>query len=257
MLRLTLRTLKTLRTLRALKRRWSAQPSPPQTRRGRFSNKPAPLSAAEIAAVRAMPPPLPGNRARLAWDRAIYQMTVPDPDWPKRFDPMLVPVGDLDDDAALRLLDRLGAVAQSADIDITKLVNGDGAYGVFWIKDRDIELGINQSLSSGAATLAHELGHAFDPWIDDHTVENMDVYGQFEMVAQMAAATVCAEHGFDLRWRTDAYVLHWCRGGVSPLDEVIFARGQLSAAMIFNKMGIRPTYYDDQARRLAQRICRR
>ena len=63
------------------------------------------------------------------------------------------------------------------------------------------------------ASLAHELGHFMDPWLQANW-EWYDSYpyeGDIEIVAQMAAAIFADWYGIDLLANTDGYLSYWAR----------------------------------------------
>ncbi len=63
------------------------------------------------------------------------------------------------------------------------------------------------------ASLAHELGHFMDPWLQANW-EWYDSYrneGDIEIVAQMAAAIFADWYGINLLANTDGYLSYWAR----------------------------------------------
>lgn len=118
------------------------------------------------------------------------------------------------------LADFLCGVALAAGIEIRREPLSDGMHGYLRRSENVIVIDTEQSGAMAAKVLAHELGHAFDPWL----IENPDKYaahrGDCEAVAESVAFVVCSAFGLDAGLSAVGYVASWTDGNADRVRDL-------------------------------------
>lgn len=207
----------------------SAADTQPRQRDGKFARRPLPKVPKHSLDNRSVFGKIADkladqSRERLDVEPPLFQrlrriLTNPNPvRSPKRAeDPCRVPVDVGDTELAGRAIVRLSKQAQMLGIVVEGGICEDGSLGVFCPPDNGnanatIRLDKRQNTLSALSTLAHELGHAFDPWTRQVPKEHWEsIRPSSEVVAQLVSREVCRKLGVDNRLRTAAYVNNWTK----------------------------------------------
>ena len=105
-----------------------------------------------------------------------------------------------------------------------------------------------QSLDAKMTSLAHEMGHYMDPWLQSNW-EWYDRYrheGDIEIVAQMAAAIFADWYGINILRNTDGYLTTWARQSKARREGTV---GDLLERASISGLGLLPRT-DDVAHEL-------
>jgi len=123
--------------------------------------------------------------------------------------------------APVGMLDLLERSASDAGLRIEyRMPEIVGAHGYLQRSQSLIVIDPDQSPAMRAKVLAHELGHAFDPWL----IENPDAYsahrGDCESVAEATAFVLCSVYGIDAGPSAVGYIAAWLDGNASRVREL-------------------------------------
>jgi len=118
------------------------------------------------------------------------------------------------------LADQLCAVAMASGLEIRREALSGGMHGYLRRSENLIAIDTACSGAMAAKVLAHELGHAFDPWL----IENPDDYsahrGDCEAVAESVAFVVCSAFGLDAGPSAVGYVASWTEGDADRVRDL-------------------------------------
>ncbi len=118
------------------------------------------------------------------------------------------------------LADFLCGVAMAAGLEIRREPLSGGVHGYLRRTENLVVVDSRCSGAMSAKVVAHELGHAFDPWLR----ENPDAYaahrGDCEAVAESVAYVVCAAYGIDAGPSAVGYVASWTVGDAAKVREL-------------------------------------
>lgn len=112
---------------------------------------------------------------------------------------------------------RLTEVAESFGCTVKVGQVPGGAAGYYDRRTDTIGLDENNSAAMNARTIAHELGHRFDPFLIDNPDEYAAHRGDCEVVADSVAYTVAAMHGLDVEMQSADYVAGWAEGAADKI----------------------------------------
>lgn len=114
--------------------------------------------------------------------------------------------------------DRLYHMADFNGFDIVEdWPTADTAIAEINVQERLIVLAPGYSEEVSMASLAHEMGHFMDPWLQDNW-EWYDRYrheGDVEIVAQMASAVFADWYNVDMMAATRGYLSYWARNSTA------------------------------------------
>ena len=116
---------------------------------------------------------------------------------------------------------RLFDVADSYGFDIVEeWPRSDTAIAEIDFHQQLIVLAPGYSEEVNLASLAHEMGHFMDPWLQNNWEwsDNYRHEGDIEIVAQMASAVFADWYGVDMMASTRGYLSYWARSSTARRD---------------------------------------
>lgn len=121
---------------------------------------------------------------------------------------------------APELADFVCGVAMAAGLEIRRERLTDGKHGYLSRSERLIVVDSEQSGAMAAKVVAHELGHYFDPWLQEHPHEYGAHRGDCEAVAESVAYVVAARFGLDAGPSAIGYVTSWIDGNADRVRDL-------------------------------------
>ena len=132
------------------------------------------------------------------------------------------PAGRIEDIRAAT--EQLFAVAHDSGLDVVEAwPEVPGAVAEFVPAEMLIVLAPGHSEQDRMVSLAHEMGHYMDPWLQANWewYDRYDHEGDIEIVAQMAAAIFADWYDIDLAGNTDGYLSYWATHSRSRRDKTV------------------------------------
>ena len=132
------------------------------------------------------------------------------------------------------LADHLCGVAMAAGLEIRREPLSGGVHGYLRRSENLIVIDTEQSGAMAAKVVAHELGHAFDPWLIEHPDQYGAHRGDCEAVAESVAFVVCSAFGIDAGPSAVGYVASWTDGDADRVRDLA-ERIDLSVAAVLGR----------------------
>lgn len=136
-------------------------------------------------------------------------------------DPLPELAPDLQGDAPAEMKTRLHSVAAEAGIPVREKVLPAGVGGYWDPAANEIVLAADASDADKAATLAHELGHAFDPELSKDPGIYKEHRADCEAVAESVSYMVARRYGLDTTEQASGYLTSWTKGNPERIAKVL------------------------------------
>lgn len=136
-------------------------------------------------------------------------------------EPLPTPYDDLEGDAPTAMTSRLNEVAAEAGIPVSEKELPAGMGGYWDPAKNEIVISASASDAEKATTLAHELGHAFDPTLSADPSIYPQQRADCEAVAESVSYMVSRRYGLDNSEQASGYLFAWTKGDPDRISKVM------------------------------------